>query len=279
MKGRRGFTLIELLVVIAIIAILAAILFPVFAKARAAAQKSNCQSNMKQIGSAFKMYLQDWHDAYPTNRSVQSSGLAAVTPNVGLTQVSYLTPGVKPYNLTWVEGLYPYMEQPSQDSFGAWECRAASAKYTTSDRGSQGVSGGKAGNSLSGYTTYVMNMNLVEQPEGIIKSADRLMLAREMDHHFGSFCRPDNVSLDASTAPKDAFLVNGAETSSPGTGETMNGDMHSGGSHILFADSHVKFFSLDQITLTPEWDANDSQWYNCVTVGPASARKAIAISP
>ena len=67
MKDRRGFTLIELLVVIAIIAILAAILFPVFAKARRNAQTSNCASNMTQIGRAIKMYLSDWEDTYPTN--------------------------------------------------------------------------------------------------------------------------------------------------------------------------------------------------------------------
>ncbi len=61
----RGFTLIELLVVIAIIAILAAILFPVFARAREAARKSSCQSNLKQIGTAFAMYVQDYDQAYP----------------------------------------------------------------------------------------------------------------------------------------------------------------------------------------------------------------------
>jgi prepilin-type N-terminal cleavage/methylation domain-containing protein/prepilin-type processing-associated H-X9-DG protein len=58
---RRGFTLIELLVVIAIIAILAAILFPVFARAREAARKANCQSNLRQLGLATSLYLQD-HD-------------------------------------------------------------------------------------------------------------------------------------------------------------------------------------------------------------------------
>jgi prepilin-type N-terminal cleavage/methylation domain-containing protein/prepilin-type processing-associated H-X9-DG protein len=62
---KRGFTLIELLVVIAIIAILAAILFPVFSRAREQARKSACLSNMKQIGTALMMYCQDWDEAFP----------------------------------------------------------------------------------------------------------------------------------------------------------------------------------------------------------------------
>ncbi len=62
---REGFTLIELLVVIAIIAILAAILFPVFAQAREQARKAVCASNEKQIGLAFQLYLQDYDSMYP----------------------------------------------------------------------------------------------------------------------------------------------------------------------------------------------------------------------
>jgi prepilin-type N-terminal cleavage/methylation domain-containing protein/prepilin-type processing-associated H-X9-DG protein len=63
MKSRsRGFTLIELLVVIAIIAILAAILFPVFAKAREAARKAACISNLKQIGTALMLYAEDYDE-------------------------------------------------------------------------------------------------------------------------------------------------------------------------------------------------------------------------
>jgi len=65
MRRRSGFTLIELLVVIAIIAILAAILFPVFARARAKAQQTACLSNCKQIGLGLMMYCSDWSGAFP----------------------------------------------------------------------------------------------------------------------------------------------------------------------------------------------------------------------
>ncbi|MBM3457573.1 MAG: DUF1559 domain-containing protein [Armatimonadetes bacterium] len=62
---RRGFTLIELLVVIAIIAILAAILFPVFAQAREKARQATCSSNLKQIGVAWLLYAGDYNDTIP----------------------------------------------------------------------------------------------------------------------------------------------------------------------------------------------------------------------
>ncbi|MEI6501849.1 MAG: DUF1559 domain-containing protein [Armatimonadota bacterium] len=62
---RRGFTLIELLVVIAIIAILASILFPVFAKAREKARQSSCMSNLKQLDLGFQAYAQDYDEQFP----------------------------------------------------------------------------------------------------------------------------------------------------------------------------------------------------------------------
>src|SRR3954466_6301394 len=61
----RAFTLIELLIVIAIIALLAAILFPVFGRARENARRASCQSNMKQIGLGLQMYIQDYDGRVP----------------------------------------------------------------------------------------------------------------------------------------------------------------------------------------------------------------------
>jgi len=90
---RRGFTLIELLVVIAIIAILAAILFPVFAKAREKARTSSCQSNMKQIGVAFAQYAQDYDERLPMCRTCNGF----VSPINGQTVTLTFRFSIQPY--------------------------------------------------------------------------------------------------------------------------------------------------------------------------------------
>lgn len=64
---RRGFTLVELLVVIAMVAVLAAMLLPVLSRARESARKAACQSNLRQIGTAFRLYASDYDELYPCN--------------------------------------------------------------------------------------------------------------------------------------------------------------------------------------------------------------------
>ena len=78
MRTRSGFTLIELLVVIAIIAILAAILFPVFARARENARRSSCQSNLKQIALGVKQYTQDYDEKYVKQSSATANNLGTL---------------------------------------------------------------------------------------------------------------------------------------------------------------------------------------------------------
>ena len=91
---RRGFTLIELLVVIAIIAILAAILFPVFARAREKARQASCQSNLKQIGLAFMMYIQDYDERFMRHCFCRQAGAPNGLPDCWMY-------GVQPYVKNW----------------------------------------------------------------------------------------------------------------------------------------------------------------------------------
>jgi len=113
-KSKYGFTLIELLVVIAIIAILAAILFPVFAKAREKAHQTQCLSNLKQIGLAFTMYANDYNDMLP-NVCNATYGWYTSYPHSPFTQeqmaalVHKLNPYIKSTQL-WLCAADPWRE-------------------------------------------------------------------------------------------------------------------------------------------------------------------------
>src|SRR5689334_19194792 len=101
-QKRRAFTLIELLVVIAIIAILAAILFPVFAQAREKARTASCLSNIKQVALSWQMYLQDYDETM-----VPAFVYDGTAPN-GITQV-------------W----WPKLQDPYVKSWAIYHCPSA----------------------------------------------------------------------------------------------------------------------------------------------------------
>jgi prepilin-type N-terminal cleavage/methylation domain-containing protein len=114
-KRLSGFTLIELLVVIAIIAILAAILFPVFARAREQARKTTCLSNLKQIGTAAMMYVQDYDETFPWLMQDGRNN----DDNTGFSR--NMTAG--PPNLNGVRGLFmEYIFQPYIKNYPLFVC-------------------------------------------------------------------------------------------------------------------------------------------------------------
>ena len=128
----RAFTLIELLVVIAIIAILAAILFPVFAQAREKARQVTCISNLKQMGSASMMYIQDYDETFPM-------------------QVYTRPPGNR--NLSWREAIMPYVKHGSGQ-----KSTVAGSQYLDPDRA---ISGMWACPTVSAIKVYQANGNVV----------------------------------------------------------------------------------------------------------------------
>jgi prepilin-type N-terminal cleavage/methylation domain-containing protein/prepilin-type processing-associated H-X9-DG protein len=210
-KSPRGFTLIELLVVIAIIAILAAILFPVFARAREKARTASCQSNLKQMGIAAMMYAQDFDEVlFPyysdcaANGPLYNSGSA----------------------LFWGDILYPYYKNPQVETCPSGPGGAPS--YSSNTYGANGfVITGRhyaAGGSTPSYFL------------GDLKEPARTALLFDCN---GYWQRPSDLPCSWFWIPGD---TRGACTTYPNAQPAaMNNARHNRGVNIAFSDGHVKW--------------------------------------
>jgi|GEM_PF-2671054 len=126
-ETEQGFTLIELLVVIAIISILAAILFPVFARARENARRASCMSNLKQIGLGFMMYAQDY-DGHLPNSIIQNTD--------GIKEFTYPNGTTKNIREDWYLAINPYIK-----NWQVFNCPSADDALRYSVGSGRGVNG------------------------------------------------------------------------------------------------------------------------------------------
>lgn len=259
-----------------VLVVIAAVLFPILAHPTGCySGNANCQSHMSQIGRALKLYLSEWHDMYPTNRNwAGKDSLGPISCYVKLTppkpeNKTTEKPERYRYGVNWVEALYPYLEAVSGGRSSAWTCPVVTGNKTLDD-------------SSTARATYVMNRNLIEKPEKVIRSASSLMLVREMDRLVDAELRPTNNSCgNPKMPPHEPYLTTDNENDT-------NGRLHGPGSNILFADGHVKGYSEKylpkqrDITKAKSWDPVDKQWYNYCSKSPSiteSMKRTIAITP
>ncbi len=228
-----GFTLIELLVVIAIIAILAAILFPVFARARENARRSSCQSNLKQMGIAFLQYNQDYDEKMPFyyNRA----------------------------GIWWMDAVQPYVK-----SYQVWKCPSDSspavptASTTASSYGANacGYTEMNTGNNGpmsndNGALDITVSISSIEAPSSTLLAMDtsgssgyRIRTSR---------CTPGAIGGIITTASPRYMGV--ASANIP--------DRHLETTNTLYTDGHVKSVRLDRLA---ERDTSGT-FYKAFTVG------------
>lgn len=250
-SDRLGGVVTNVLVGVAAVVVVGWVVLPTFVPRSKSIGRVSCQSNLNQIGKAIRTYLSDWDGRYPTNRRSLSNGeLGPVSTGVKLSRVGIDPGSGKPYRfengVTWVEGLYSYVEPiTTQDDYASvWKCPTA-AKFDlqpTSD---------------SAAVTYVMNRNLIERREDEVRVPAKLMLARETDRLVDCDLRPINDSTDKNQPPVSAFLTD----SDLRLGVTKP-DLHTTGSNVLFADGHVKLISKTALPDKCTWDPETKTWGN-----------------
>ena len=244
---RPGFTLIELLVVIAIIAILAAILFPVFARAREQARRTACLSNCKQIGTALFMYAQDYDETLP-ERYGNCCG-----PSTFGDYEYYNCVG---YERTWKNMLYPYIK-----NLQVFQCPSNPTAKIGVNVDSTANTGTNVPDPrfMAGYDMYLPNFGSVaaigfngSYPQtlaGLTYPANELIIVES--HYLWadigpwlSYCEPSGPTCDPNSYPGD---------SSWGSGHAKKAG------NIIYMDSHAKYRHY-RATFVDDPGRNENDW-------------------
>ncbi len=210
LRSRRGFTLIELLVVIAIIAILAAILFPVFAKAREKARQTSCLNNLKQLGTGFQLYLGQWDGGLPF------AG-AAGQPRGWVLAPAHFVIDVRKGSL------FPYVRTE-----GSYVCPSETPK-------------GQLANNSPTYLSYTLNDEFFTHGTQYHMEDDPLTEADAVEPAATILLMEENeLTSVGGQGVNDGVFWRRAENDYPA-------NRHSGGGNWLMADQHAKWYKADQI--------------------------------
>jgi prepilin-type N-terminal cleavage/methylation domain-containing protein/prepilin-type processing-associated H-X9-DG protein len=250
MGYRRAFTLIELLVVIAIIAILAAILFPVFARARENARRASCLSNLKQIGLGIMMYTQDYDEklvsyAYPP--PVQGD------------------PGV----YGWQVALMPYVKNtqlfvcPSATKISTNSSKSCDPTYvstTSTGAGSYGYNYAYLGNYIRNSSTGNLNVLNDISIAAVSEVAKTVMVNEITSLAGGGPTYPPTYWGSVTTTGCDT--TTGIYNPGTKTLGDQNGKWHFDGTNTVFVDGHAKWMKYEQLRDSDGNGSIDDGWYD-----------------
>jgi len=239
-RAHAGFTLIELLVVIAIIAILASILFPVFARARENARRASCLNNLKQIGLGIMQYTQDYDEYLP--KEAPRGG-----PTLETGYPAAASGGT--YIHLWMHTLYPYTK-----SHQVYNCPSADYSYISHFNGSylSRISYG-FNHYLSGSSSATVGVKLAAIPEVAITP-----IVVDTAYYIAA---PDNTCQASAGAQEKADLLDcSGSLGSPYNNDNPPLARHLETFNICFVDGHAKALRRDGWVTTNAATATDPVW-------------------